>query len=92
MRCLGGLHWCCTSPKKPDHTPHSSSPLCDAVDMEAAMEQLENDTHNPVVVQEESHYATPTRQLQEVIKNVNDSAVNRARVAHYNNTLHQRDE
>ena len=56
------------------------------------MEQLEKETHNPVVVQEDSHYATPVKQLQEVIKNMNESAVNRARVAHYNDTLHQQDE
>ena len=89
---MPGLCWCCTPPKEPDHTPHPSSPPCDVVDMEAEMEHLERDTHNPVVVQEDSHYATPARQLQEVIKNVNNSAVNHARVAHYNDSLHQKDE
>ena len=60
--------------------------------MEAEMERLERQTHNPVVVQEDSHYSTPAKQLQEVIKNVNESAINRARVAHYNDSLHQQDE
>ena len=79
-----------SSPKPFFHTP--VLPPCEAVDMEAEMERLESDTHNPVVVQEGSHYATPARQLLEVIKNVNDSAVNRARVAYYNDSLYQRDE
>ena len=56
------------------------------------MERLENDTHNSVSVQEDNHYAIPARHLQEVIRNVNDSAVNRARAAHLNDSLHQRDE
>ena len=60
--------------------------------MEAEMERLEFDTQNPASVQEDSHYATPARHLQEVIRNVNDSAVNRARAAHFNDTLHQGDE
>ena len=89
---MPGLCWSCTPPKEPDHTPHPSSPPCDVVDMEAEMERLERETHNPVVVQEDNHYATPTRQLQEVIKNVNESAVNHARIAHYNDSLHQKDE
>ena len=83
---------CWTPPEKPDHPPHPSSPPCDTVDLEAEMERLKRETHNPVVVQEDSHYATPTKQLQEVIKNVNESAVNRARVTHYNDSLHQQDE
>ena len=56
------------------------------------MERLGRDVHNLVVEQEDSHYSTPTKQLQEVIKNVNASAVNRANIAHYNDSLHQRDE
>ena len=92
LRCLHGLCRCWTPPEKPDHTPHPSSPPCDAVDMEAEMERLERQTHNPVVVQEDSHYSTPAKQLQEVIKNVNESAVNCARIAHYNDSLHQQEE
>ena len=60
--------------------------------MEEEMDHLDRDTHNPVVVQEDSHYATPARQLEEVIRNVNDSAANRARIAHYNDSLHQRND
>ena len=56
------------------------------------MERLDRDTYNPFVVQEESHYATPARQLQEVIRNVNNSAANCMRIAHYNDSLHQKDE
>ena len=62
------------------------------MDMEVEMECLERETHNPVVVQDDSHYATSVKQLQEVMKNVNESAVNRVRVAHYNDSLHQKDE
>ena len=58
--------------------------------MEAEMERLEREVHNPVVEQEDSHYSTPTKQLQEVIKHVNESAANRARAAHYNDSLHQK--
>ena len=43
------------TPKEPDHTLTPSFPLHEAVDMEAEMERLDRDTHNPVVVQEESH-------------------------------------
>ena len=89
---MPGLCWCCTPLKEPDHTPDPSSHPCDTVDMEAEMERLERETHMPVVVQEDSHYATPVKQLQEVIKNVNESAVNRARVPYYNGSLHQQEE
>ena len=92
LRCLPGPCRCWTPPEKPDHPPHPSSPPCDTVDMEAEMERLEREVHNPVVVQEDSHYSTPAKQLQEVIKHVNESTVNRARVAHYNDSLHQQDE
>ena len=92
LRCLGGLRWCCTPPKATDLTPTPSSPPHEAVDMEEEMDRLDRDTHNPVVVQEENHYATPARQLEEVIRNVNDSTANRARIAHYNDSLHQRND
>ena len=54
--------------------------------MEEEMDRLDRDTHKPVVVQEENHYATPARQLEEVIRNVNDSAANRMRIANYNDS------
>ena len=47
------------------------------------MERLDRDTHNPVVVQEESHYATPKSQLEKVMKNMNESTVNRAILTHH---------
>ena len=90
--CLSGLSWCCTTPKDLGHTQHPSSPpLTEAVDMEAMMECLDRDTHNPVVAEEESYYATPKRQLEETMKNVNESAVNCARLAHQHDSLHQSD-
>ena len=56
------------------------------------MERLKREVTNPAVEQEDSHYSTPTKQLQEVIKHVNESAVNRARTAHYNDTLHPKQQ
>ena len=60
--------------------------------MEAEMEKLEREIHNPTKEPEENHYSTPHRHLQEVIKQVNESAVNRARAPHYNDTLHQKQQ
>ena len=56
------------------------------------MERLDREVHNRTLEQEESHYSTPSKQLQDVIKHVNDSAVNHARAAHYNDTLHQKQQ
>ena len=81
-----------TSQRPWPHPTPLLPPHCEAVDMEADMERLERDTHNPVVAQEESHYATPKRQLEEVMKNVNESAIKRARLAHHHDSLHQKDE
>ena len=98
FKCLAGcLPWCCRSPKKVDNpshpaTTHPSSPTCKAVDMEAEMERLEFDTMNPAKIQEENHYTTPAKQLQEAMRNINDSAANRARAAHLTDSLHQRNE
>ena len=98
VKCLAGcIPWCCSSPKKMDHpshyaTTHPSSPTCEAVDMEAAMERLEFDTMNPDNTQEENHYATPAKQLNEAMKSINDSAANRARAAHETDSFHQRNE
>ena len=97
VRCLAGLRWCCKPPKKVDNpshpaTTHPSSPTCKAVDMEAEMERLEFDTMNPAKIQEENHYATPAKQLQEAIRNINDSTTNWARAAHLTDSLHQRNE
>ena len=55
--------------------------------MEAEMERLERGIHNLTKEPEENHYSTPHRHLQEVIKQVNESAVNFAWAAHYNDTL-----
>ena len=86
FKCLFGcMSWCCRSSKKMDNSSHPattpSSPTCEAVDMEAAMERLEFDTVNPDNTQEESHYATPAKQLHEAMKSINESAANRARAA-----------
>ena len=56
------------------------------------MEHLDRDTHNPVVAEEESYYATPKRQLEETMKSVNKSAVNRARLTHQDDSLHHSDD
>ena len=41
---------------------------------------------------DENHYATPHRHLQEVIKHVNESVVNRTRAARLNDTLRQKQQ
>ena len=56
------------------------------------MERLDRDTHSPVVAEEESYYATPKRQLEETMKSVNESAVNRARLALQHDSLHHSDD
>ena len=73
----------------PDTTP--SSPTCEAVDMEDAMERLEFDAMNPDT-QEENHYTSPAKQLQDAMKSISDSAANRARAAHETDSFHQRNE
>ena len=59
--------------------------------MEAAMERLELGSRNPDT-QEENHYTTPAKQLQEAMKIISDSAANRAKAAHETNAFHQRNE
>ena len=90
--CLSSLCGCWTPSEKP-HCPSSPPPpSCETLDMEAEMERLEREIHNPTKEPEENHYLTPHRHLQEVIKQVNESAVNHARAAHYNDTLHQKQQ
>ena len=84
FKCLlGCIPWCCRSPKKMDNHSHPdttpSSPTCEAVDMEDAMESLEFDAMNPDT-QEENHYTNPTKQFQDAMKSISDSAANRARL------------
>ena len=60
--------------------------------MEAAMERLEFDAMNPAKIQEDNHYSTPTKQLQETMRDINDSAANRARATHETDSFDQRNE
>ena len=46
------------------------------------MERLDHDIHTPVAVEGESYYATPRRRLEETMKDINELAANRARLAH----------
>ena len=90
--CFGGLVRCCATPKDQGHTQHPSSPPhTEAVDMEAMMERLDHDIHTPVAPEDESYYATPKRQLEETMKDINESAANRARLAHQHDSLHHSD-
>ena len=83
----------CTHPEKPHPPPGTAPPSCETnLDIEAEMECLERETHNPTKEPEENHYPTPHRYLQEVIKHVNESVVNRAQAAHLNDTLHQKQQ
>ena len=60
--------------------------------MEAMFARLEHDTHTPVAVEGESYYATPRRRLEETIEDINESAANRARLAHeLDSSLHNPD-
>ena len=77
-----------THPPPPNSTPAS----CETLDMEAEMERLGREIHNPTKLPEENHYLTPHRHLQEVIKQVNESAINRALAVHYNDTLYQKQQ
>ena len=72
-----------------DTTP--SSPSCEAVDMEDAMERLEFNAMNPDT-QEENHYTNPAKQLQDAMKSISESAANRARATHETDSFHQRNE
>ena len=56
--------------------------------MEAAMERLEFDTMNPGNTQEENHYTTPAKQLQEAMKSICNSAANRAKAANETDAFH----
>ena len=60
--------------------------------MEAMMERLDRDTHTPAVAEGESYYDTPKRQLEETMKDINESAANRARLAHQHDSLHHSDD
>ena len=65
FKCLFGcMSWCCRSSKKMDNSSHPattpSSPTCEAVDMEDAMERLEFDAMNPDT-QEENHYTNSAK-------------------------------
>ena len=91
--CFGGLAKCCVTPKDQGHTESPSAPThSEAVDMEAMMERLDHDIHTPVAVEDESYYATPRRRLEETMKVINESAANRARLAHqHDSSLHHSD-
>ena len=56
------------------------------------MERLDRDTHSPVVTEAESYYATPKRQLEETMKDINESAANCARLAHQHDSLYHSDD
>ena len=93
LGCIAGMCGECTHPEKP-HTPPATAPSsCETtLDMEAEMESLDKETHNPSEELVENQYAIPHRHLQEVIKQVNESVVNRAQAAHLKDTLHQRQQ
>ena len=56
------------------------------------MERLDHDIHSPVAVEGESYYATPRQRLEETMKDINESAANRARLAHqHDSNLHHSD-
>ena len=55
------------------------------------MERLDHDIHTPVAPVDESYYATPKRQLEETMKDINESAVNRARLTLQHDSLHHLD-
>ena len=60
--------------------------------MEAAFARLEQDIHTPVAVKGESYYTTPRRRLEETMKDINELAANRARLAHeLDSSLHHPD-
>ena len=42
------------------------------------MERLDHDIHTPVAVKDESYYDTPRRRLEEMMKDINELAANRA--------------
>ena len=92
--CFGGLAKCCVTPKVQGHTESLSAPThSEAVDMEAMMESLDHDIHTPVAIEHESYYATPRRRLEETMKVINESAANRARLAHqHDSSLHHSDK
>ena len=50
--------------------------------METAFVRLKHDTHSPVAVEGENHYATPRRRLEETMKDLSESCANCARLAH----------
>ena len=93
--CFSGLFRCCETPKDKDHIQQPSSPPhTEAMDMEAMMERLDHETHTPVVPVapvDENYYATPKRQLEETMKDINESAINRARLAIQHDSLHHSD-
>ena len=75
VKCLLSccIPWCCRSPKTMDEHSHfdttPSSPSCEVVDMEDAMERLEFNAKNPDT-QEESHYTDPAKQVQDAMKTI----------------------
>ena len=91
--CLSSLCRQWTPTQKPDSQPtpsNSSPPSCETLNMEAEMERLERGIHNLPKEPEENPYSTPNRHLKEVLKQVNESAINWAHAAHHSDTLHQR--
>ena len=70
--------------------PNSKPNSCETLDMEAEMQKLERDLHNPREDPEENHYSVPNNHLKEVLKHVHESAVNHACAAHESDTAHQR--
>ena len=63
-----------------DSTP--SSPLCEAVDMEDAMERLDFNAKHPDT-QEGSHYTDPAEQVKQTMKAISKLAAIRAKAAHH---------
>ena len=81
--CLGGLASCCKPPKPQDNTDSPTAPSHqEAVDMEAAFTRLESEIHSPVTAEEENHYATQKKRLEETMNDIKESCANRARMAH----------
>ena len=91
--CFSGLFRCCATPQDQDHIQLPSSlPQTEAVDMEAMMERLDHEVHTPVAPVDENYYATPKRQLEEMMKDINELAANCSRLAHqHDSSLHHLD-
>ena len=68
--------------------PNSAPDSCETLDMEAEMQRVERDIHNPQEDPEENHFSIPNNHLKEVLKHVHESAVACAFAAHESDLTH----